>query len=301
MSLNFIKDFMLQLAFITTLIFAYQIFYAERSKRGRDNMVLTILFGLSILLCMTFPAVYATDYRVDIRVIPLLLGMLYGGPATGFILSAIIVLYRSYTGLDLGLATTVLTLLISMPVFLYFQKSFAKAGKNQRILIALLLLIVYSTAGVASVTLVRGLSLLQVLEIHYIHILFNVAALLFFIALNEAIREMIRQNLKLESEAKDAEIAFLRSQINPHFLYNTLSSIAALCIDEPGKAQDLTLNLSHYLRSSFQFKPLHSLTTIERELELVEAYLHIEKARFGARLSVEYDVDADLDILIPPL
>jgi sensor histidine kinase YesM len=55
------------------------------------------------------------------------------------------------------------------------------------------------------------------------------------------------------------------------------------------------------LRSSFDFKQLDSLTTIENELELVKAYINIEKARFGARLDVEYDVDANLDIRIPPL
>jgi two-component system sensor histidine kinase ChiS len=101
--------------------------------------------------------------------------------------------------------------------------------------------------------------------------------------------------------AKDAEIAFLRSQIKPHFLYNALNSIAELCIDEPEQAEKLTLQLSKYLRSSFDFEQLNSLTTIEKELELVNAYVSIEKARFGTRLQVEYDVDANLAIQIPQL
>ncbi|WP_158301961.1 ATP-binding protein [Paenibacillus mesophilus] len=101
--------------------------------------------------------------------------------------------------------------------------------------------------------------------------------------------------------AKDAEFAFLRSQINPHFLYNALNSIAELCVDEPRRAEELTLQLSQYLRSSFDFKQLDSLTTLQNELGLVQAYVHIEQARFGARLRVEYDVDADLDTRIPPL
>ncbi len=100
---------------------------------------------------------------------------------------------------------------------------------------------------------------------------------------------------------KDAEIAFLRSQIKPHFLYNALNSIAALCIDEPKKAEDLIVQLSEYIRNSFDFKKLDSLVTIEKELELLKAYLYIEKARFGARLNVEYDIDEYLNILIPPL
>lgn len=101
--------------------------------------------------------------------------------------------------------------------------------------------------------------------------------------------------------AKDAEIAFLRSQIKPHFLYNSLNSIAELCVVEPERAEELMLELSQYLRSSFDFKQLDSQTTLEKELELVEAYVNIEKARFGARLQVEYDVDANPYILTPPL
>ncbi len=101
--------------------------------------------------------------------------------------------------------------------------------------------------------------------------------------------------------AKDAEIAFLRSQIKPHFLYNALNSIAELCVEEPEKAEELTLQLSQYLRSSFDFKQLDSLTSLENELELVEAYINIEKARFGARLNVEYDVRVNTDYRIPPL
>lgn len=72
-------------------------------------------------------------------------------------------------------------------------------------------------------------------------------------------------------------------------------------MEEPEKAEELTLQLSQYLRSSFDFKQLDSLTSLENELELVEAYINIEKARFGARLNVEYDVRVNTDYRIPPL
>ncbi|MDR9857584.1 ATP-binding protein [Paenibacillus sp. VCA1] len=120
----------------------------------------------------------------------------------------------------------------------------------------------------------------------------------------EELMARVRSLTKLKASvknARDAEIAFLRSQINPHFLFNALNSIAELCMDDPEQAEELTLQLSQYLRGSFDFKQLDSLTTLRKELELVEAYLHIEKARFGPRLHVEYDVDANLEIGIPPL
>lgn len=299
--MNIIKDFMLQLACIATLIFTFQLFVAERVERNNHvRIILAVLMGLSILLCMSFPAYDHSNVRIDIRIVPLLLGTLYGGLRTGIVLSAVIILYRSYLGVDLGLYTTILTLLISMPVIVFFQKYFTKAQKKKRIQIALLLSIYYCLVGIILVSSIRGFSI-ETLQVHFIYLLISIMAVLFFTALNETIKEMLRKIQQMQSDAKEAEIAFLRSQIKPHFLYNTLSSIAALCIDEPHKAGELTIDLSQYLRSSFDFKQLDSLTTIENELELVKTYINIEKVRFGARLHVEYDVDANLDIRIPPL
>lgn len=114
------------------------------------------------------------------------------------------------------------------------------------------------------------------------------------------VRSLTRLKASVKN-AQDAEIAFLRSQIKPHFLYNALNSIAELCIDAPEQAEELTLQLSHYLRSSFDFKHLDSLTTLEKELELVNAYVMIEQARFGARLRVEFNIDSSPHLRIPPL
>lgn len=109
-------------------------------------------------------------------------------------------------------------------------------------------------------------------------------------------------NLKETAKtAKDVEIAFLRSQIKPHFLYNSLNAIAELCIDNPEQAEELTLHLAQYLRNSFDFKPLDSFVTLEKELRLIEAYVAIEQARFGSRLQVDYFIQADPGLLIPPL
>lgn len=114
------------------------------------------------------------------------------------------------------------------------------------------------------------------------------------------IRSLIQLKVAVK-EARDNEIAFLRAQINPHFLYNALNAIAELCVDEPEQAEELTLKLSHYLRASFDFKQLASLTTLEKELKLVMAYVYIEQARFGDRLKVDYDIQVNTTVLIPPL
>lgn len=300
--LNILKDFLLQLVLIATIIFTYQIFYSVRFNKFYPNkLILSLLFGLAILLCMSVPVAYAPDYRVDLRIIPLLIGTLYGGLWTGVFLSALIIIYRISIGIDLGLYTTVLSIVVSMPVIIYTQRRFMEAKKNRRMLLAVVLLLVYSFAGIASVCLIRGSSLVEALRVHTIHMILNTVFLLFFISLSEAIKDILEKNRRLQSEAKDAEIAFLRSQIKPHFLYNALNSIAALCHDNPQRAEELTLNLSTYLRSAFDFNQLDSLTSIQGELEIVEAYVNIEKARFGDRLRVVFDVDEELNGFIPPL
>ncbi|EKQ53622.1 MULTISPECIES: diguanylate cyclase [unclassified Clostridium] len=102
-------------------------------------------------------------------------------------------------------------------------------------------------------------------------------------------------------ESLRSEIAFLQAQIKPHFLYNALNTISAFSLDDPKMTRDLLANLSQYLRGSFDFKNRDKLVHLHKELELVEAYLFIEKARFGKRLQVVYDIDDNIDCMLPPL
>ena len=97
------------------------------------------------------------------------------------------------------------------------------------------------------------------------------------------------------------ESAFLQAQIKPHFLYNALNVIAALCRVDPMKARELILDLSHYMQHSFDFKNLTRYVTFEEEMEFVQAYVRIEKARFKARLNVKYEIDDTEGLLLPPL
>lgn len=104
------------------------------------------------------------------------------------------------------------------------------------------------------------------------------------------------------TKVKEAELAFLQAQIKPHFLYNTLSAIAACCAKDPNQARELIGDFATYLRRSFDTPRTESLVTVEAELELAEAYLNIEQARYGSRLRVEYRVDPDAERLrIPQL
>ncbi|WP_405105210.1 ATP-binding protein [Paenibacillus sp. FSL K6-1217] len=98
-----------------------------------------------------------------------------------------------------------------------------------------------------------------------------------------------------------SEIAFLQAQIKPHFLYNALNAIISVCPVDPDKATELLLDLSQYLRSSFDFQNRGQTVSMEKELGLVKSYLALEQARFDERLSIEFDVPEDVMAMVPPL
>ncbi|BBI31223.1 histidine kinase [Cohnella abietis] len=105
-------------------------------------------------------------------------------------------------------------------------------------------------------------------------------------------------------KAIDYEMAFLQTQIKPHFLYNALSNIIAFCYTDGVRAAYLLTMLSSFLRYIFETSRDGQYSTLYKELEIIEAYVEVEKARFGERLTFAYSIDplitAD-NILIPSL
>ncbi|TXK68910.1 response regulator [Paenibacillus sp. N3.4] len=117
-------------------------------------------------------------------------------------------------------------------------------------------------------------------------------------------RARIRTLLNMKtsvSELISSEMAFLQAQIKPHFLFNAFTTIISVSYSDIGKARDLLGDLSEYLRGSFDFHNRERLVSIHKELELVESYLKIEKARFGGQLQIILDVDHRIHHQIPPL
>lgn len=101
--------------------------------------------------------------------------------------------------------------------------------------------------------------------------------------------------------SKDAELAQLRQQLQPHFLFNSLNSINALVGSQPQKAREMVLQLSEFLRGTIR-RDSQSWITLREELNYLRMYLDIERVRFGHRLVVEFDVDPELEASrIPPL
>jgi signal transduction histidine kinase len=118
------------------------------------------------------------------------------------------------------------------------------------------------------------------------------------------LRARVRTLIEMRTSVQEVirtEMAFLQAQIKPHFLYNALNVIIATCAVNPDKATDLLIELSHYLRGSFDFQNRDQLVPLAKELELVESYVHLEQARFEERLVVHYDIDPDVRLYLPPL
>jgi len=97
---------------------------------------------------------------------------------------------------------------------------------------------------------------------------------------------------KLESLVKETELKMLRSQINPHFLFNSLNSVSSLTITDPEKARDMVIKLSEFMRYALSKKDEQPVS-LRSELENLRLYLDIEKVRFGDRLSTEENIDEE--------
>ena len=110
---------------------------------------------------------------------------------------------------------------------------------------------------------------------------------------NSEVRERERRLALLQAQAQDAQMRALRYQVNPHLLYNTLNSIAALILDRQNdRAEAMVVRLSNFFRASLSNDPLADVPLIE-ELELQRIYLDIEQMRFP-NLTSQFDVPADL-------
>ncbi len=95
-------------------------------------------------------------------------------------------------------------------------------------------------------------------------------------------------------EAMNNELAFLHVQIKPHFLYNAINTMVSFCYTDSEKAANLLVNFSKYLRLIFDIDHKLMKVPLARELEMIKAYVKLEKARFGELINIEYDIDPDL-------
>jgi two-component system LytT family sensor kinase len=113
--------------------------------------------------------------------------------------------------------------------------------------------------------------------------------------------ESYNTSLKLRASLKEIELSNLKSQLNPHFIFNALNSIRALVDENPAKSKQAINQLSSILRNSLTTEK-RGLTSFDDELKVVKDYLGLESIRFEERLKTEFDIDPESNgFLVPPL
>jgi two-component system, LytTR family, sensor histidine kinase AlgZ len=119
-----------------------------------------------------------------------------------------------------------------------------------------------------------------------------------------AVEETVRaENRVVESEylASDAELKALRAKLNPHFLFNSLNSIAALTVIDGERAREMCVTLADFMRQSLTLGSRRSIPLSE-EMALIRAYLSVEQVRFQDRMQVEESIEPGAtSIEVPPL
>ena len=132
----------------------------------------------------------------------------------------------------------------------------------------------------------------------YLWSMFLQIALLWAVRTAETARALQAQVLETRIAASRAETAALRLQLNPHFLFNALNGVASLIVqNRNAQAEAMVGRLADFLRASMGNDPTRP-APLAQEFETALAYLHVEEARFGDRLTVEHDLDprvADLE------
>ena len=127
---------------------------------------------------------------------------------------------------------------------------------------------------------------------------YAVIFLFYYLVVHVQISQQI--NEEKEIKLKEQRMSLMLSQIQPHFLYNTLNTITALCRINPKLAEETTIKFSKYLRENMHSMGKNDTQLFSKELEHTNIYLDIEKLRFGDRVKVEYDIKTD-DFNMPTL
>lgn len=128
-----------------------------------------------------------------------------------------------------------------------------------------------------------------------------VISMMFYLMSNfEELKEQEVLREKSVSLARESELKVLRSQINPHFIFNALNSVNSLLYADKDKASKMLVLLSDFMRYALNTKT-EKFIPLSKEIENIERYLNIEKIRFGSRLVYQKEIDANIEQIKVPV
>ncbi len=218
--------------------------------------------------------------------------------AAGFIISIFMI-----ASLIEGVNTSYVVVLLVSDVLLIVLNMYFLAerlGKSddrtfRGVVNAALLLLVCMVIEI-SLYVATGTYFINIIEIGLI--IFGVVQYWAFAVENVEQRRVASRAKELEQELIQSQIDIMRSQIQPHFLFNALGTIRALCVKEPKEARNALDFFAKYLRANMESLDQKECIPFLKEMEHVKSYLYIEKLRFGDLLNIEYDLEAT-DFSIP--
>ena len=264
--------------------------FAERAIEQRA-LILGVVLGLVGLTETIFPGL-RSPYVLHTLIITF--ATLIGGLRVGLIATCTVLLGVAALGTTPGVVETALTLSASCLLAEAVRRLF---GTRYTLLRGM-------TAGVCAQSGVVALHQLPLAGFHpshaVAHALVAVPAngfgvLLLQLLLNDARTRALSDRHRLEAERAHALVAesrlsALRARVHPHFLFNALTSIAALCSLAPDRAESSILRLSQLMRRALEFD-VSAPVCLSEEIEHVQGYLEIEAQRFGSRLQTAWEID----------
>lgn len=174
------------------------------------------------------------------------------------------------------------------------------------VLLILSLLSLYMVFGAFYLCFKGNSSISNALQLHIVEIIFTVLITFLITTIHEAVffyqqwKLNFSKSISLEKDNLEARYNALKSQVNPHFLFNSLNSLMSLLDNNP-KAEQYVQNLSEYLRYVLISNSKEEVT-LQEELENLEKFFHLQKLRFDENLIVEINIKTtSLPLHIPPL
>ena len=220
--------------------------------------------------------------------------------ATVYILAVIAVIVLQFTNVsDLYATSPIMYLLAAAGTLVITALLFVEARHNSR---AVMILISW-TPLTLSILLDALNRYLVFTNIHFYYFGLTITMIYQIVRLVYDLRKQYLESIRyqqMQKELYEAKVGVMVSQIQPHFMYNALTSIAMMCSIDPETAQEATVTFAKYLRGNMDSLKQTNPVPFTQELEHLKKYLYIEKLRFGNKLNIEYDIQAT-DFVLPQL
>ena len=284
---------------------------------SRDNIAIwnpyyavnTVILGSSMMLyILTAYALITSILHGKIRKIAKSVTTLVGVTSLASILSSLYPMLKFYNTYPYWAAISVcaaLALIACVAIDMFYCRKNSKAGETKAyVYITSIAVLVIFIADVIA-TLVGAwqggaLSVLALMSIVTIAIIIMARVVPKSIRTILDAKSMEAEKQAMELKIQESHISIMLSQIQPHFLYNTLNSIYYLCETNPMRAKYMVNSFSEYLRNNLSSLEETGLISFETELSHIKTYLDIEKVRFEDTLEIEYDIQC-IDFSLPVL